>query len=108
MTTDHFADYYGPCDVRSDRGVMRLHCYLRPRVTPARGSVDNRYNVLLHDISLQRVTLCLPGGVNLPVRAGDVLLRTNEPVGWNIEQYDDRRRGWTDDEFRQLAFGEWR
>lgn len=103
----HIADYYGPCDVRSEQGVMRLHCYLRPGAFPASGYVDNRYNVSIVDISGQRVRLCLPGSELLAMRAGDVVLRTNEPIGWDVEQYD-RRRSYTEDEFRELAFGEWR
>lgn len=86
------ARYYGPCDVRSDEGVMRLHCYLRPGDGPARSYVDNRYNVLFHRIDGRRVLLCLPGGVNLDVEAGDVVLRNGEPIGWDVEQYDPHAR----------------
>lgn len=103
----HIADYYGPCDVRAEQGVMRLHCFLRPGAFPASGYVDNRYNVPLFDISGRRVRLCLPGSEPLPVQASTAVLRVDEPIGWEVEQYD-RRRSYTEDEFRVLAFGEWR
>jgi len=85
--------YYGPCDVRSDDGVMRLHCYLkRTGHDPARGYVENRYDVALWRIDGRRVLLCLPGGVDVQVEAGDIELRTNEPIGWTVEQYNPHAR----------------
>lgn len=83
--------YYGPCDVRSDDGVMRLHCYLkRTGSDPARGYVENRYDVTLWRIDGQPVLLCPPGGAAVQVEAGDIELRTNEPIGWRVEQHDPR------------------
>lgn len=90
MTT---GTYYGPCDVRLGDEVMRLHCSLkRTDDEPAHGYVENRYDVPLYRIDGQRVLLCLPGGVNVDVEAGDIELRTNEPIGWRVEQYDPRAR----------------
>lgn len=88
MTPDSLARYYGPCDVRIDAFVMRLECYLQPGTGPVRGYVDNRYDVPLADIARREVTLCLPGGATIPVRAGDILLRNGEPIGWPVEQCD--------------------
>lgn len=83
--------YDGPCDVRSDDGVMRLHCFLKAAGTePAHGYVHNRYDVALYRIDGLRVLLCLPGDRVVQVEAGDVELRTNEPIGWWVEQTDPR------------------
>lgn len=76
-------DYYGPCDVRVDGGVMRLHCESGGRSA----YVANRYDVELLDIERQCVTLCLPGGIELPAVAGEARLRVGEPVGWHLEPH---------------------
>lgn len=90
--------YYGPAEIISEHGTMIVHADLAIEMCDAstvrqpgqqvlgrwHGSVDKRLGGDIHPIRSEQVTLRLPDGNDAQVHLGELRLRTNEPVGWDL------------------------